>query len=154
MGGAVDGGISISTGYLNVKDVFYRRSIKDLPGYAGNEMRFRSISSLSQTGQHLPHRVPVTTAGDKDSAGVKVMVARPNNKLTASATHLHVVEKIEEKEEEMLMDEETEGKKALVVGCKGAMGGEEDEEEEENSGSSSASRAIEVWRWVLVWERG
>lgn len=38
--------ISISTGYLNLKDVFYHRSVTELPEYVGNKERFRSISSL------------------------------------------------------------------------------------------------------------
>uniref|UniRef100_A0A915CXR1 Major facilitator superfamily (MFS) profile domain-containing protein n=1 Tax=Ditylenchus dipsaci TaxID=166011 RepID=A0A915CXR1_9BILA len=36
--------ISISTGYLNIKDVFYHGSITALPEY--NQTRFRSVSSL------------------------------------------------------------------------------------------------------------
>ncbi|KAI1702908.1 major facilitator superfamily domain-containing protein [Ditylenchus destructor] len=40
------GKISVSTGYLNIKDVFYPGSISALPEYAENQTRFRSVSSL------------------------------------------------------------------------------------------------------------
>lgn len=38
--------ISVSTGYLNLKDVFYNRSVTELPEYVENKERFRSVNLL------------------------------------------------------------------------------------------------------------
>lgn len=87
------GKISVSTGYLNIKDVFYHGSVTELPEYVVNQSRFRSVSSLQS--QKEP------------------MAAKPI-----------IVERIEEK-------------------------AEDEEMEEEDSSATSASRAIEIWRFVI-----
>lgn len=48
--------ISVSTGYLNLKDVFYCRSLTELPEYVNNKERFRSICSLKNSSTLLENK--------------------------------------------------------------------------------------------------
>ena len=48
--------ITESTGYLNVKDVFYPGSITALPEYQANEEKFRSVTSLHSQPDKEKHR--------------------------------------------------------------------------------------------------
>ncbi|KAL3082808.1 hypothetical protein niasHS_010610 [Heterodera schachtii] len=130
------GGVSVSTGYLNFKDVFYSGSITELPEYKEQRFRFRSVSSLSHGSSSAVGGSAIRPSSAAIGGGQPSLIQPP------VTVHTDRIE--EECDEEMELETE--------LGDGGAAGTERrkrSSEEQQTAGPSTASgRAIEIWRTV------
>lgn len=118
------GSISVSTGFLNVRDIFFTGSIAELPEYKENKFRFRSVSSLHSHSSFNRSNIP-------------------------NILQSHQTERIEEEKDEEVEDNESieKQKQKQINGINSchllatkSVSSEDDR--------SSSSRAIEIWRTV------
>uniref|UniRef100_A0A914HFY2 Major facilitator superfamily (MFS) profile domain-containing protein n=1 Tax=Globodera rostochiensis TaxID=31243 RepID=A0A914HFY2_GLORO len=129
--GRKSGGVSVSTGYLNFKDVFYSGSITELPEYKEQRFRFRSVSSLSHGSSTAVGGSAIRPASAAIGGS---MVQQP---VTVQKDRIE-----EEKDEEMELETAQDGE--------GTAGGERNGSSEERTvvQSTTSGRAIEIWRTV------
>nr|CAD2190488.1 unnamed protein product [Meloidogyne enterolobii] len=119
------GSISVSTGFLNVRDIFYTGSIAELPEYKENKFRFRSVSSLHSHSSFNRSNVP--------------------NILQSHQTERIEEEKDEEVEDSSESNEKQKQKQINGINSCHLLASKSISSEDDRS---SSSRAIEIWRTV------
>uniref|UniRef100_A0A183BN68 MFS domain-containing protein n=1 Tax=Globodera pallida TaxID=36090 RepID=A0A183BN68_GLOPA len=131
--GKKSGGVSVSTGYLNFKDVFYSGSITELPEYKEQRFRFRSVSSLSHGSSTAVGGSAIRPA----SAAIGGQTSIAQQPVTVQKDRIE-----EEKDEEMELETAEDGG--------GTAGRERNGSSEERMvvQSTTSGRAIEIWRTV------